>query len=164
MRHAACSMRPQRSIVRRCARRLPMGQEPPPEDGTIYIRNALLLYERNDLDAALDHAQQGLALVRRSGEMKTLFPSAPGERCRSLSGMRLRPVEVMNGRALLLDALPSALEQADRRGFVDKDMPMAALLRRTAASVVAPGLDALLNAFPPALVEQSNPNSAHVQA
>src|SRR5262249_19864499 len=33
------------------------------------------LYERNDLDAALAQAQQGLALGLRSGEMKTLFPA-----------------------------------------------------------------------------------------
>lgn len=50
------------------------GQKPPPAAGTIYIGNALLLYERNDVDAALEQAQQGLALGLRSGEMKTLFP------------------------------------------------------------------------------------------
>lgn len=42
--------------------------------GTILIGNALLLYERNEREAALDQAQQGLALGLRSGEIKTLFP------------------------------------------------------------------------------------------
>jgi hypothetical protein len=41
------------------------GQKPPPAAGTIYIGNALLLYERNDVDAALEQAQQGLALGLR---------------------------------------------------------------------------------------------------
>lgn len=50
------------------------GQKPPLAAGTIYIGNAVLLYERNELDAALDQAQQGLALGLRSGEIKTLFP------------------------------------------------------------------------------------------
>jgi LuxR family transcriptional regulator, maltose regulon positive regulatory protein len=48
--------------------------KPPPVAGTIYVGNALLLFERNDVEAALDHARQGLALGLRSGEMKTLFP------------------------------------------------------------------------------------------
>jgi LuxR family transcriptional regulator, maltose regulon positive regulatory protein len=42
--------------------------------GAIYVSNALLLYEHNDLEAALNQAQQGLALGLCSGEMKTLFP------------------------------------------------------------------------------------------
>jgi LuxR family maltose regulon positive regulatory protein len=50
------------------------GQEPPPAAGPIYIGNALLLYERNDLDGALDQARHGLALGQRSGEIKTLLP------------------------------------------------------------------------------------------
>jgi ATP/maltotriose-dependent transcriptional regulator MalT len=63
------------SVYRQALRRaISSGQGPPPTAGTVYIGNALLLYERNELDAALDHALQGLALGRRSGEMKTLFP------------------------------------------------------------------------------------------
>ncbi|HEY7126077.1 MAG TPA: LuxR C-terminal-related transcriptional regulator [Ktedonobacterales bacterium] len=50
------------------------GQKPPLAAGTIYIGNALLLYERNEVDAALDQAQRGLALGLRSGEIKSLFP------------------------------------------------------------------------------------------
>jgi LuxR family maltose regulon positive regulatory protein len=50
------------------------GQKPLLAAGTIAIGNAVLLYERNELDAALDQAQQGLALGLRSGEIKTLFP------------------------------------------------------------------------------------------
>jgi LuxR family maltose regulon positive regulatory protein len=50
------------------------GQEPPPAAGTVYVGSALLLYERNELDAAHDQAERGLALGRRSGELKTLFP------------------------------------------------------------------------------------------
>jgi LuxR family transcriptional regulator, maltose regulon positive regulatory protein len=42
--------------------------------GVVCIGHALLLYERNEIVTALDQAQRGLALGRRSGEMKVLFP------------------------------------------------------------------------------------------
>jgi LuxR family maltose regulon positive regulatory protein len=51
------------------------GRDPLPVAGTIYVGNAMVLYERNALDAALAQAQQGLALGLRSGEMKTQFPA-----------------------------------------------------------------------------------------
>jgi LuxR family transcriptional regulator, maltose regulon positive regulatory protein len=51
-----------------------MNSQLPLAAGTIYVGNSLILYERNDLEAALDQAQQGLKLGLRSGEMKTLFP------------------------------------------------------------------------------------------
>jgi LuxR family maltose regulon positive regulatory protein len=51
-----------------------MHSTPPLAAGTIYVANAMLLYERNDPQAALEQVQQGLALGLRSGEMKTLFP------------------------------------------------------------------------------------------
>lgn len=47
---------------------------PPLAAGMLYVRNALLLYERNNLEAALDQARQGLSLGLRSGEIKIIFP------------------------------------------------------------------------------------------
>jgi LuxR family maltose regulon positive regulatory protein len=64
------------ATVYRQALRLPPSSEPTPPlaAGAVYIGNAMLLYERNEVVASLDQARRGLALGRRSGEMKTLFP------------------------------------------------------------------------------------------
>jgi LuxR family maltose regulon positive regulatory protein len=245
------------------------GREPLPVAGTIYVGNALLLYERNDLDAALVQAQQGLTLGLRSGEMKTLFPAYlalaqiyqglgdtmhayqaldDAERLadlrlftwtdeeiavararlylirgdvslalRSLSrnGWRIedkRPVpfdrcplsvqlawarillaeqrptaanalllhalqearqeqsqasalpililralalaaigEAAQAHSLLASVLPSAIAQGYVRTFIDEGAPMAALLRQVALADDIPGVESLLDAFPPAV-------------
>ena len=249
------------------------GQQSPLAAGTIYIGDALLLYERNDLAAALDRAQQGLSLGLRSGEIKTLFPGylalaqiyqglgdltrawqaledaerladfhffswteeevatarvrlhlAQGEiglavRVLSREGWQIEgkqalpfstrppdvqlawarvllaqhrpaaavallqlvldgvrreqpqasilPIEVLHALALaasgageqalslLAGTLPSALRQGYIRTFVDEGAPMAALLRHVMQRYDAPGVEALLAAFPSALLEAS---------
>jgi LuxR family maltose regulon positive regulatory protein len=257
------------------------GREPVPVTGTIYVGNALLLYERNDLDAALAQAQQGLTLGLRSGEMKTLFPAylalariyqGMGDSMRAcqalddaerLSDLRLftwtdeeiavararlnlirgdvslalralsrngwriedeRPVpfdrcplsvqlawarillaeqrptaanalllhtfqearqeqsqasalpililralaladigEAAQAHSLLASVLPSAIAQGYVRTLIDEGAPMAALLRQVARADDIPGVGSLLDAFPPAVQEDTLANDSRRQ-
>ena len=61
-------------------------------------------------------------------------------------------------RATLAVALPAAIAQGYVRTFVDEGAPMAALLRQVVLAGATPGMDGLLTAFPPALLEASAAN------
>src|SRR5262249_53683558 len=58
-------------------------------------------------------------------------------------------------RALLADALPSAVAQGYVRTFVDEGAPMAALLGQVLIAGDTSGVEGVLAAFPQALLEES---------
>jgi LuxR family maltose regulon positive regulatory protein len=67
-------------------------------------------------------------------------------------------------RALLADALPSAVAQGYIRTFVDEGAPMAALLQQVLIAGDTSGVDGVLAAFPQALLEESQANGAGRQS